>query len=97
MQQGTLLGLNALGLALIAYLTIRFHQRMRVFPLVRQAVLVCFYLLLYQLIVLLGNLASGIGSGGWRYWMPAVTSMLLWPWLFIILRDLRRKFVSALP
>ncbi len=96
-QQGTLLGLNALGLALIAYLTIRFHQRMRVFPLVRQAVLVCFYLLLYQLIVLLGNLASGIGSGGWRYWMPAVTSMLLWPWLFIILRDLRRKFVSALP
>ena len=96
-QQGTLLGLNALGLVLVAYLAIRFHQRMRLFPLARQAVQVGVYLLLYEAVVLLGNLALGLPAGGWRYWMPAVTSMLIWPWLFIILRDLRLKFVSAGP
>lgn len=96
-QQGTLLGLNALGLVLVAYLTIRFHQRMRLFPLARQAMLVGGYLLLYQAVVLLGNLALGLPAGSWRYWMPAFTSMLLWPWLFIVLRDLRRKFVSPRP
>lgn len=96
-QQGTLLGLNALGLVLVAYLAIRFHQRMRLFPLARQVVQVGVYLLLYEAVVLLGNLALGLPAGGWRYWMPAVTSMLIWPWLFIILRDLRLKFVSAGP
>ena len=96
-QQGTLLGLHALGMVLVAWLTIRFHQRMRLFPRARQAMLVGGYLLLYQAVVLLGNLALGLPAGGWRYWMPAFTSMLLWPWLFIVLRDLRWKFVNPPP
>ena len=96
-QQGTLLGLNALGLVLVAYITIHFHQRMRLFPRARQAMLVGGYLLLYQTVVLLGNLTLGLPAGGWRYWMPAFTSMLLWPWLFIVLRELRWKFVNPRP
>jgi rod shape-determining protein MreD len=91
-QQGTILGQNALGLTLLAYLTIKSYQRMRVFPLAQQAVLICFYLLLYELIMLLITGYLGTGSRDWTYWMPAFTSMLLWPWLFIILRDLRRKY-----
>lgn len=91
-QQGTILGQNALGLALIAFLTLKSYQQLRVYPLVQQAVLVCFYLLFYELIMLLITGYLGTGTGDWTYWMPAVTSMLLWPWLFIILRDLRRKY-----
>lgn len=91
-QQGTILGQNALGLTLIAYLTIGAHQRMRVYPLAQQAVLICFYLLFYELIMLLIMGYIGTGSRDWTYWMPAITSMLIWPWLFIILRDLRRKY-----
>ncbi len=52
-QQGTVLGQNALGLAVIAYVTLRSHQRIRVFPLVQQAILVCCYVLLFKLLVLL--------------------------------------------
>jgi rod shape-determining protein MreD len=91
-QQSTLLGQNALGLVLIAFLTIKSYQRMRVYPLAQQAVLICFYLLLYELIMLWIAGYLGTGTRDWTYWMPAMTSMLLWPWLFIILRDLRRKY-----
>ena len=43
-QQGAVLGQNALGMILLAVLTINSHQRMRAYPLSQQAVLVCFYL-----------------------------------------------------
>lgn len=91
-QQSTVLGQNALGLTIIAFLTIKSYQRMRVFPLAQQAVLICFYLLLYELITLWITGYIGTSTRDWTYWMPAITSMLLWPWLFIILRDLRRKY-----
>ena len=91
-QQSTVLGQNALGFVLLAFITIKSYQRMRVYPLAQQAVLICFYLLLYELLMLWITGYLGTGSRDWTYWMPAITSMLLWPWLFIILRDIRRKY-----
>ena len=94
-QQGTVLGQNALGLAVIAYLCLKSYQRMRVFPLVQQAMLVCIYLLLYEFISLWIRSMIGVPPNDWSYWMPAFTSMLLWPWLFIVLRDIRRKYLIS--
>ena len=94
-QQGTVLGQNALGLAIIAYLCLKSYQRMRVFPLTQQAVLVCIYLLLYEFISLWIRGMMGLPPNNWTYWMPAFTSMLLWPWLFIVLRDIRRKYLIS--
>jgi rod shape-determining protein MreD len=91
-QQSTVLGQNALGLTLIAFLTLHSYQRMRVYPLSQQAVLICFYLLFYELIMLWVTGMLGTSTRDWTYWMPAITSMFLWPWLFIILRDVRRKY-----
>jgi rod shape-determining protein MreD len=91
-QQGTVLGQHALGLALVAYITIKSHQRLRVFPLFQQALVVCGYILLFQFIVLWIKGMLGIPPRHWSYWMPAFSSMLLWPWIFIVLRDVRRKF-----
>jgi len=90
-QQGTVLGQNALALALLAWITLKSHQRMRVFPLAQQALVVCGYLLFLQFINLWIRGMMGVPPEHWTFWMPALTSMLLWPWLFIILRDLRRK------
>ncbi|MBI2994166.1 MAG: rod shape-determining protein MreD [Gammaproteobacteria bacterium] len=90
-QQGTLLGQNALGLALLAFITIQTYQRVRVFPLKQQAIVVCVCLLLAQFINLWIRGIMGVPPQHWTFWTPAFTSMLLWPWLFIILRDLRRK------
>ncbi len=92
-QQGTLLGHNAMGFAILAYITLKYYQRMRVASLMQQAALICFYLLIYELISLWIRGIMGVPPKSWTYWMPALTSMLIWPWLFIILRDIRRKYV----
>ena len=91
-QQGTVLGQHALGLAVIAYITLKSHQRIRVFPLTQQAILVCIYVLIFQFIILLIKGMLGVPPQHWTFWMSAFSSMLLWPWLFIILRDIRRKY-----
>jgi len=54
--------------------------------------LVCIYALIYLLISLWVRGITGVPPQSWTFWMPAFTSMLLWPWLFIILRDIRRKY-----
>jgi rod shape-determining protein MreD len=91
-MKGALLGQHALGLAVIAYLTINLHQRIRVFPLWQQSLTIMMLLLLYQLLILWFNGIIGLPAKGWEYWMPSLTGMLLWPWVFILLRSLRRHF-----
>jgi rod shape-determining protein MreD len=90
-QQGTVLGQNALGLALLAWVMLKSYQRVRVFPLTQQALVVCGYLLFLQFINLWIRGMMGVPPEHWTFWMSAFTSMLLWPWLFVILRDMRRK------
>ncbi len=91
-QQGALLGQNALGLALIAYFVIQIHKRFRLFPLVQQSCLVGFIIIFYLLISSWVRGIMGIPPKTWTYWMPAISSMILWPWLFVILRDIRRLY-----
>lgn len=90
--KGTLLGQQGLALALIAFITLKTHQRIRVFPLWQQALIVLFFLLIKQLLVFWINGIIGYPPRDLWYLAPAVGSMLLWPWVFIILRDLRRHF-----
>ncbi len=91
-QQGALLGQNALGLAMIAYFVIQIHKRFRLFPLVQQSCLVGFIIIFYLLISSWVTGIMGIPPKTWTYWMPAISSMVLWPWLFVILRDIRRLY-----
>lgn len=91
-QQGTMFGQNALVLTIIAYTIVRLHKRIRVFPLIQQALFVCGLLLMAQLFTLWIRGMMGFQPQHWTYWTPAFTSMIIWPWLFIILRDVRRKF-----
>ena len=90
-QQSFILGQHALGFVFLAYIIIRNHKRLRVYPLLQQALVVCLYLLIYQAIMLLVMLLSGTITYTLFYWLPAFTSMLIWPWLFIFMRDFRRR------
>lgn len=94
-QQGTVLGQNALGLAVVAYITLKSYQRIRVFPLAQQAMLVSCYVMIFQLVLLWIKSMMGIPPQNWTFWLPAISSAILWPWLFIILRDVRRKYRVA--
>jgi rod shape-determining protein MreD len=91
-MQGALLGQNAIGYAVIAYFVIKSHQRIRMFPFTQQAILICLMVLFSLLLSLWVRGIMGVPPRSWSYWMPALTSMLLWPWIFIILRDIRRRY-----
>lgn len=88
---GSLLGLNALGKTLVAFLAVRLHLKLRMFPRWQQAVSVLGLLAVNQLLVLWIRGAIGQAPETISYWTPSVVGALLWPWLFIILRDLRRR------
>jgi rod shape-determining protein MreD len=89
---GSLLGQHALSLSLIALLCVKLHLRIRVFPLWQQSVTVLTLLALERLLSLWIMGATGYPTPPLVYWAPALVSMLLWPWVFIILRDIRRRF-----
>jgi len=89
---GAVLGQYALALALIAYFTLNLHQRMRIYTLVQQSLIVLVLVLLQQLLITWIKGFLGQSADSFAHWLPALTSMLLWSWMFIILRDLRRHF-----
>lgn len=88
---GTLLGEQALRLVVLAFLVQRFRARLRFFPLWQQALAVFALLLNDRLIALAIRLASGDGVGPWGTWLSPVVGFALWPWLFLLLDELRLR------
>jgi rod shape-determining protein MreD len=89
---GALLGQNALTLAIVAYLALRLHQRIRLFPLWQQSVSILLLVLLHLMLVLWIKGTIGQSTETWAYWLPAISSMLLWTPVFLTLRQLRRNY-----
>lgn len=89
---GTLMGQHAIGMVLVIYVIHMQHQRLRVASLMQQAIVIFFLLLIKQLLTLWVDGMLGRAPGSLYYFMPTITSALLWPWTYLILRDLRRKF-----
>ena len=88
---GSLLGSNAIGKTLVAFLAVRLHLQLRMFPRWQQAVSVFGLLITNQLLVLWIRGVIGQAPETFSYWTPSIVGALLWPWLFIILRDMRRR------
>lgn len=89
---GTLMGQHAVGMVLVIYFIHVQHQRLRVASLLQQAIFIFFLLLVKQLGTLWVDGMLGRAPDSWLFFMPTITSTLLWPWTYLILRDLRRKF-----
>ena len=88
----TLLGQHAMALAIVAFIAVKLHQQTRLFPLWQQAVGVLLLLLLEQALAVLVMGAIHRPPPVLTDWAPPLIGMLLWPWVYIILRDLRRRF-----
>lgn len=89
---GLLLGQHALAYCIVIYLTLKLHQRLRLYPLWQQALSVLVLLGLGQLLLLWINGMVGRPVHAWTYWLPSLLGGLLWPFLFLFLRGLRRGF-----
>lgn len=90
--RGAVLGQNALALSLVALLAVHLHQRIRVYPLWQQALTVLMLVAFSQMLALWVRGVMGQSPESWGYWLPSLASMLLWPWVFLVLRDVRRRF-----
>ena len=89
---GTLFGINALSFAIIAYLIQMIYHRLRLFPRWKQAVNVAVVIGIHKMVVMgLSSLIYPI-SINFTYWFSLIGSLVFWPWVFILLRDIRRKF-----
>ena len=89
---GSVLGVHGLSMAVIAYLILVLNRRLRLFPLWKQSFIVGLMVGLDLVISLwLQNFISTQPRHA-MYWMPILSSTFFWPWLFILLRDVRRSF-----
>ncbi len=89
---GTLLGEHALALTIVVYIVVKMHSRFRMFSLLQQGLIIFVLVLLYQFILYCVQGFLGELPRGWLYWSSSLTSMLLWPWVYSIMRDYRRRF-----
>jgi rod shape-determining protein MreD len=90
--QGTLLGQHALAFAVVAYFIVKFHARIRLYPIWQKTLVVFFLTLVYLGLIYWVQGLMGLSPHSHEFWLPAISSALLWPMVFILLRDLRQKF-----
>jgi len=90
--EGSLLGLNALALTIVAYIMVLVYQRVRMFSWVQQAVFVFLLVALDQFIVHWVKGILGVSAQSLMFLVPALVSAVLWPVLFMLLRGVRRGF-----
>lgn len=91
-QSGSLLGQHALALSVVAYLSYKLHIRIRLYPIIQQSLIVLLLVALSQILILWIRGIAGNAPGDWSYWIPSITSMLIWPWLFYLMRAIRRLY-----
>lgn len=91
-MSGTLLGQHALALAVTAFIAHKLHRRVRVLPVWQQGVTVFGLVFVFQALVLWINGIKGMPVTLAAYLAAPLVSMLLWPWVFVVLRDARRRF-----
>ncbi len=94
-SQGTLLGQHALALCVIAFITVRFHLLMRVFPLPQLTASVFPMLALYQFLLFWINGVAGVNAPAVAYWGPVISGAVLWPVIMIFLSGMRYRTQSG--
>lgn len=78
-MQGTLLGQHAMTLAIIVFITIQFHLRIRVFPTWQKTATVLALIALGQFMLFWTNGVIGLSTSAGDYLGPVLSSTLLWP------------------
>ncbi|MFS2158806.1 rod shape-determining protein MreD [Pseudomonas sp. Pseusp122] len=88
---GTLLGQNALILSLITFLVMSLQQRLRMYPMWQQCLILLVIFGLAQLAQLWLSALTGNRQPTLALLLPALVSVLLWPWVSYGMRGLRKR------
>lgn len=77
--KGVVLGQHALALCLVSAIAIKLHLRIRVFPILHQALTLFWLLVLYQFVLFWIDGATGHAITNYARWLPAFTGAATWP------------------
>lgn len=92
---GSLLGQHGIALIVVAYIASSLYQRLRMFAIWQQSLVVFAIVGLSLLIHSWIDITAGLAEWNLWYLLSAFISALLWPWVFMVLRYLRRFFNVA--
>jgi rod shape-determining protein MreD len=89
---GSILGVHAMAMAIAVYIVAGNFQKIRNFSIWQQALIVGVLSALYHLLVfwLQRFLTDAVFLPSYLY--PVMTTVILWPWAFLLLRKIRRNF-----
>ena len=89
---GGLLGQQALACLFVGYVAASFYQRMRMFSVWQQAIILFVTTLLADMALFAINTATMDREWQYLYLLPSLVTALLWPWFSLVLRYCRRRF-----
>ncbi|HEX7031330.1 MAG TPA: rod shape-determining protein MreD [Gammaproteobacteria bacterium] len=92
---GALLGEHALALAVLAFVITRFYLQVRAFPVSQQILAVALLLALYEFLLFWIRGIADVGQPLFWSIAPVVSGALVWPWLYFLLRGLRRRHLVS--
>lgn len=88
---GTWFGEHALRLVVIVFIVRRFRARLRFFTLWQQTLAVGALLLNDRVVILMLRSFESPVIPDATFWLPAVTGLVVWPLLVLVLDDLRQR------
>ncbi len=88
---GVVLGEQAMRLCALVFIALRFRSRLRFFPMWQQTLAVLALLLNDRVLLLVVRVLSGASLPPASWWISPFVGALLWPFLFLLLDDLRAR------
>lgn len=88
---GVLLGEQALRLCALVFIALRFRSRLRFFPMWQQALAVLALLINDRVLLLVVRMLAGASVPPLSWWISPFVGAALWPFLFLLLDDLRAR------
>jgi rod shape-determining protein MreD len=92
---GVLLGEQALRLTALVFIALRFRSRLRFFPMWQQTLAVLALLLNDRVLLLLVRVLAGESLPPASWWLSPLVGAALWPFLFLLMDDLRARLRIA--
>ena len=89
---GSILGLHSFSFCILVFILQLNYLKIRIYPIWKQALTMGGLSLFYLALILWLSRITGSPESSWTYWISAAINAVLWPWLFILLRDIRRYF-----
>jgi len=89
---GSVLGVHAAAMAISVFIVAENFQKIRNFSIWQQALIAGVLAALYHLVVFWLQRFLIDASFLTSYLYPVITAIVLWPWVFYLLRKVRRHF-----